>query len=409
MQTVSEDMSGWDGVRPQARWPFAAADLRRYLLRHWCRKRRATAVWALQMERIDILIVNALAMELDAAETAIRAAGTSLQASSVDYGTPCLIGKLTTTEGIRSIALARPTRMGSVPVATVASSLVAQMRPTCLAMSGVCAGNPDVVAQGDVIVAELAYAYDEGKRKKDGFEGDHRQIPLSDRWQRVAQDLSLEGLSTFGALSSEDRKNWFIDQLSVGLNPALHPARDRYIEGVLWGETARLLEAEGLIKRDGAAFTLTQSCMDAVDARRAYDMAPITRLPFAVHVGPIASGSAVVKDGVTWASLKAQGVRTAVGLEMEAAALAQVAHRLEVPHWIVVKGVMDYADPNKEDRYKPFAAMASAQVLVRLLQRVPFQNSVVAGVNSSTTSANIVGNVKGSNITISQSVAPSNR
>jgi WD40 repeat protein len=52
---------------------------------------------------------------------------------------------------------------------------------------------------------------------------------------------------------------------------------------------------------------------------------------------------------------------------MEAAAIANIAHRLEVAHWVVAKGVMDYANPRKDDRYKRFAARASAEVLFKLL------------------------------------------
>jgi hypothetical protein len=70
-------------------------------------------------------------------------------------------------------------------------------------------------------------------------------------------------------------------------------------------------------------------------------------------------------------------MRSAIALEMEAAAIANASHRLEIADWIVVKGVMDYADPNKEDRYKPFAAKASAEVLLRML----FDNSTARDKN----------------------------
>jgi hypothetical protein len=74
---------------------------------------------------------------------------------------------------------------------------------------------------------------------------------------------------------------------------------------------------------------------------------------------------------------------------------------LAVPHWVVVKGVMDYADPNKDDRIKPFAARASAEVLLRLLQSVPFEPAP-ASDGRPISGTNIVGDVTGSNITISQ-------
>ena len=61
------------------------------------------------------------------------------------------------------------------------------------------------------------------------------------------------------------------------------------------------------------------------------------------------------------------GVRTVVGLEMEAATIANTAYRLHVPDWVVVKGCYGLCRSRKDDRYKLFAARASAEVLFKLL------------------------------------------
>ena len=90
---------------------------------------------------------------------------------------------------------------------------------------------------------------------------------------------------------------------------------------------------------------------------------PPETLPIAIKTGPIASGNVVVKDGVTWDKLKKMGVRSVLGLEMEAAAIGEIARGCGVAEWIVIKGVMDHADPRKDDRFKPFAARASAEAL----------------------------------------------
>lgn len=367
------------------------------------------------IDQIDILIVNALPVELDAAVAALALLGNLLERREIQ-GIPCCVGALPTNNGLLRLALARPTRMGAVPIATTASTLVTELRPNCLAMSGVCAGNPSDVALGDVIIAEAAYAYDEGKRTVNEFQPDHRQIPLSDRWTRLAQELLLEGLPTYGTPTDDDRRDWFLEQLAAGTDPAQHPAKARFLDGSLWETTVRALDAQGTIVRKGASFKLTRQGRDVVAKRRAYRMEPVARLPFAVHTGPIASGNVVVKDGVTWESLTTMGVRSAIGLEMEAAAIAQVAHRLEVPSWIVAKGVMDYADPKKDDRFKPFAAAASAQVLMRFLQTATMPHAIkaiAAGVSTKTpanraisNSYNVVGDVSGSNINVNQIVAP---
>jgi len=356
------------------------------------------------MEHADILIVNALRMELDALTGVLSSIGVTLESSGKESACPYLTGTLAAKEKL-TLALARPTRMGSTPVATIASSLVARLQPRCLAMSGVCAGNPADVALGDVVVAEIAYAYDEGKRVQSGFEGDHRQIPQNDRWLRHIQEFDVSGLSTFGPATEEDGRIWLLEHLAANKDPASHPARQRYLGGGRWTKVVRTLEREGLIKREQRRFTITKKGLATVDAWHAYDSEPITKLPFSVHVGPMASGNAVVKDGLTWDMLKIMGVRTAISLEMEAAAIAQVAHRLGVPHWIVAKGVMDYADPKKDDRVKPFAARASAEVLIRLLQTLPFETLSTETRGPEKNMTNVVGDVIGSNITIHQNVS----
>lgn len=94
------------------------------------------------------------------------------------------------------------------------------------------------------------------------------------------------------------------------------------------------------------------------------------RLPFAVQAGPMASGNAVMADPGVWQRLRSTGIRKVLALEMEAATIATVAHARRVPHWLVAKGVMDNADLRKDDRFKEFAARASAEVLYALLAQL---------------------------------------
>lgn len=81
----------------------------------------------------------------------------------------------------------------------------------------------------------------------------------------------------------------------------------------------------------------------------------------------MASGGKVIEDPKIWAQLKDMGVRKILALEVEAATIATVAHEREVPQWLIAKGVMDHANFDKDDRFKEFAARASAEVLFALL------------------------------------------
>src|ERR1035441_4360357 len=324
------------------------------------------------MSVVDALIIAALQEEFDAAREATAISSgrgvAKWTEQDADCPTPYLLGKYTDGSGLDlNIALARPTRMAGTATSAVAAALVERLNPRCLAMCGVCAGNPGEVTLGDVIVAEIVYVYDEGKRKRGGFEGDHRQIPLRDTWLRAAQSLSPIGLPSYCGPSVEGARDWLLECLYKGDDPRTDVARARHFPGRTWSPRVRSLLKEGLVRRVGQQLELTAGGKALVDEQRVYrDKCPV-RMPFQIKVGPIASGNSVAKDGTTWDRLKRMGVRSIAGLEMEAGTIANIAHRMNVPNWAVAKGVMDYADPRKDDRYKQFAARASAEVLFRFL------------------------------------------
>lgn len=325
------------------------------------------------MPDIDVLLITALKEEHDAARDAAlsHTGGPGVAAweeRDTDTATPYLLGTYVGSDGSRMlVALARPTRMGATSTAPIAAALAERLRPKCIAMCGVCAGNPADVSLGDVIIAEMAYTYDEGKRQEEGFEADYRPILLSDDWLRSAQDMLPDGLASYGEASPTEAERWLLERLLLGDDPVRHPARARYVPNAQWRGQIEALERDDFVRRNNEALVLTERGRNRAQADRFYNVGSPDVLPFAIRAGPMASGNAVVKDGVTWRSLQQHGVRTVLGLEMEAAAIGGVAHRLRIPYWVVAKGVMDYADPRKDDRYKPFAARASAEVLFAFL------------------------------------------
>ena len=324
------------------------------------------------MSEIDVLLITALKEEQDAFIAATNSTGNGPGVSSweeFDAGSPApyKLGLYIDLDGRKlNIAIARPTRMGGISTSIVIGTLVERLKPQCLAMCGVCAGDPASVALGDVVIAEMVYQYDEGKRKEHIFEGDHRHIQIKETWLRSAQEMLASGLPSFGPASPEDARIWMLERVNADENPLAHPARERYFPGESWGESLQKFLDDEIILSKGRTFQITDKGRSIIDHAYLFQTS-LKTLPFEIKVGPMASGNVVVKDGLTWDSLSTMGVRSAIGLEMEAAALGSAAHRLNIPHWIVVKGVMDHADPNKDDRYKKFAARASADVLIKFL------------------------------------------
>ena len=325
-------------------------------------------------EKVDVLLLTAIPLEYDAAKAAFSetsaGAGVLSWIERNDVGAPYIVGSYSRSGTVLyRLAIAKPNRMGSIETGRLAATLVERLSPRCLVMCGVCAGNPGDVALGDIVVSELAYQYDEGKLEVDGFIGDHRQSPVSAAWKRAAEQLKGEELPSYGRPSVRDARYWLLERLHANDNPRTHPARARYFVGSEWKDTIETLEKEGVVEIVDGALKLTALGMEEVLRSLLLDTEPPKKLPLAIKVGPIASGNVVVKDGLTWKLLEKLGVRSVVGLEMEAATVGSVARSSGISEWIVIKGVMDHADPRKEDRYKPFAAQASAEALRLFLER----------------------------------------
>ena len=325
------------------------------------------------MAEADVLVVTALQEEFCAARD-VAAAGVAGDPGVVSWEEhdedppPYHLGEYQLADGgSLLVALARPVEKGGTATGAVTGFLAERLRPRCLAMSGVCAGNPAEVVLGDVIFASFTYRYQEGKQSPAGFHPDHRQTPAHDGWIRAAQDLPLAGLSTHGSVTEEEARCWVLERLLAREDPRAHRARSRYIADERWAAMLAGLESDGLIAMPVDRPRLTKAGREYIQRVLYLGVSPPRTLPYRVKAGPMASGDIVVKDGLTWDLLRAQGVETVAGLEMEAATVARMASSRENLPWIVVKGVMDYADPRKSDRFKPFAARASAEVMFRLL------------------------------------------
>jgi nucleoside phosphorylase len=342
------------------------------------RRKRETQRKVLMNESVDVVLIAAIMEEFEAAKEAFSAQTDEADGvrkwTSLDgfAGAQCLSGNFFLDgRSVFNIVLARPTRMGANRTSPVATMLARTLQPSCLVMCGVCAGNPGDLALGDVVVSELAYQYDEGKIEVGGFVGDHRQSPVAHEWLVASQALDPKSVPSYGDPSEQDARLWILECLYTGKDPRKHPARKRYFKANGWGATIEALKVEGLLEYDGPSLRLTASGTKEVDNLLVVNVDPPSKLPLAIFVGPIASGNVVVKDGLTWDKLKGMGMRSVLGLDMEAAAIGEVARACKIEKWIVIKGVMDHADPNKDDRFKPFAARASAEVLrVFLIDRL---------------------------------------
>jgi len=321
---------------------------------------------------VDVLIVTALKEELDAlleVTTGLVEPWRDQHGGDVPHHVATFDGE----HGQVRMAAVRLTRMGGVATAMAATRLAELLTPICLAMCGVCAGHPEDTDLGDVIIADRVFQHDEGKAKADTLQGDLWVHTLKAPWLHAAQDLVGPAETFHGYVTADDEVGqwWFVEQLLAGRDPMRSAALRRYLSDARRSAILQTLCDElGYVSFVGGAFNLTDIGRDVGRQHRAFHGTLVTQRPYHVHVGPIGSGNAVIADGAIWNRLATNlGMRKTLAVEMEAASVGQVAHERSLP-FVVAKGVMDHADQSKDDRFKAFAAKASAQVLLRLLLRV---------------------------------------
>ncbi len=208
-----------------------------------------------------------------------------------------LTGSIHTERGDFSVVAAAAPRMGMPASTALAAKIVHQFRPRYLGMVGICAGRAEKVKVGDIIVADPTWDWGSGK------------IQSEDKLPKFLPsphqlDLDADLLSTIKELSEDKARLAVIKQRARGSKPP---------------------------------FELN------------------------VRVGPLVSGAAVVAHKPTFDRLLDQH-RGILGIDMEAYGVAIAARGSGKPRPIsvIVKGVCDYADEEKDDDFQEYAASVSA-------------------------------------------------
>lgn len=333
------------------------------------------------VRRVDALIVTALKLEF---EQVLQVEDEDDEASWTEERGPLgLDVAFRTFRGANGeplhVAVTWATDMGMVAAANAAIPLMEKYQPRCIAMSGVCAGRPNKVELGDVIVADRLWTYDAGKlvREKDDegkeverFQGDVLTFNLPADWKHRAERFPIDPAWKWLA----DRPVPYLEQerwvLGLALENTLTPQHaERKTRCPDWKDVIQRLWDRGMLTRN--ALTLTPKGKKHIESDLLLHPDGFgERKPFAVHVGPVGTGNKVVEDPSIWGRLS-ESERKVLGLEMEACAIGAIAHAAQVGRnvrAIVMKGVMDVANPERDDRYKRFAARASAEVLLRFLR-----------------------------------------
>jgi nucleoside phosphorylase len=267
-----------------------------------------------------------------------------------------------------NIVLARAHEQRAEATATMATALLEEYRPRCLAMCGVCAGRPGWTELGDVIVADRIYRYDAGTRV-DGRLARHdvATYNLDADWKQAAERLTVPSSAVW--LSERPytlaaQSQWLLAELRAGRDPETSPERDSRCHD--WRDVLEDLWKRGALVRN--TLTLTAKGTAEIDRVLLLHHGSLpNRPPFKIHVGPFGTGNNLVTDDAIWDEIVIQQSHVR-GLDMEASAIGVVGHVWKVPNTIVVKGVMDFAERKRARYFRPFAARAAAEVLMAFLR-----------------------------------------
>jgi nucleoside phosphorylase len=340
----------------------------------------------------DVLVITALREELNAVlaltetkSTLAFADPTTAEWSEArdSWRFPYYYREFTTeSDGALVVGAAWTGAMGETATADKCRALVADLDPLCVAMTGICAGRRNWMLLGDVIVASRLFSYDHGKyiatSSDDGLFRDIETYNLERTWAMDAtvftEDLAwLNLILGHRPLSIEVQKAWVLQTLLSHVlenkpEPQSHPDREKCCPR--WVDVlTKLRESKLIILRGGVIEFTKKGREQALNYRTEHPDGPEPDRPFKAHVGPIATGKAVVQDPGIFPRIE-KFERNVMGLEMEGAAIGYVAENVGIPS-IVVKGVSDYADNEKDDSCRVFAERASAAFLIGFLKKHP--------------------------------------
>lgn len=266
--------------------------------------------------KAEIVIITALELERRAVVARLRKAQTVTVAGHVlDFGE---IGRYRVT--VRCLS-----GMGNVKSASATATALHLDHPEAVLLVGIAGGTNRPLSSavpsgectlGDVLVAERILEYELGKLKP-GTVGD-------------------DGHQSQGTFE---------------MRPREYPC------------SSLLLQAAKRIRSSEWAQSLQSTRPDRMSDRI---------LP-AVHFGTVASGQKVVTDDSFVDELR-RTWRDLVGVEMEAVGVASAIHDdVRKVHFLMMKGICDWADPEKNDDWQPYAAESAAAFAEALLNARPIE------------------------------------
>lgn len=250
-----------------------------------------------------------------------------------------------------------------------------ELTPRFTAMTGICAGDKTQVALGDIVVAERAFRADTGKivsgrrSRKEQLYDVHTYQPDSDILQFVRMfdtwKQALKGLKR--PLSREQQRDWLLTRLLEEATPRVDdiPGKELKQHAPDWWDIVPALQKGEPRYLTGERALIDKTMIrDFFYARKSFPHRD-PREPRR-FIAPMASGSAVRADN-PFEEIR-RPVRGTLAYDMEGATFYRTVAEFHGLRALLVKGISDYADPDKDDSYHQYAAIVSAIYMLTFIQ-----------------------------------------
>jgi nucleoside phosphorylase len=259
-----------------------------------------------------------------------------------------------------------PPGYGAVETSLHLKPMLEECKPRFVAMTGICAGDRQKVKLGDIIVADRTFTYDNGKFVRD----EHRQVYLYDTDTRHADPTVLQFVRMFDAWKSSvvtlprpcsrrQQREWLLCQLLKGTTLRVDDISPELLNknAPAWRKIVHDLQ-----RKPHCYLTKDRMLRDKAIIEELFYSEEI--FPFQdptqpeCYIAPMASGSAIRGDD-PFDTIRIP-VRGTAGIDMEGATFYRTMVDFPGIHSLLVKGVSDYADREKDDEYHNYAAEIAA-------------------------------------------------
>ncbi|MBV9258495.1 MAG: hypothetical protein JO215_10795 [Ktedonobacteraceae bacterium] len=337
-------------------------------------------------ERIDICILCALAEEADRLKEAFQGASANIFKEQPlvefkqrynpnlrrNYDYAIITNRLGEQLGVLVTWLADN---GPMETGLQLHPLLKEFKPRFAAMSGICAGDREKVKLGDIIVASRTFLYDVGKIVE-GKDGHPELRPDTPMWSLPTEVLqAVRGFNAWKQVveiearppSMHQQRDWLLYKL---LDPNVSSVDEIPQQELEEHVPDWRMVLQELRKGDSDAYLTRERTLK--DPARVRDLRYEVVFPFkdapqpTVHIAPMASGSTVRADN-PFNEIRIP-VRGTLAVEMEGAAFYRTLQEFGGTQYLVVKGVCDYADKDKDDSYHNYAGRISALYLLAFLR-----------------------------------------